>query len=158
LPARSMKVKARQPPPSLHHERDTRWPGRRSKGVPDRCARRGVVDAVNASSPGRHRAAQWTSHGRISHGRSCPCCHGPVYRVPRRFVDRCLSLFMPVHRYRCGEMGCSWEGNLQAQQPPRPSLGPGEPASAGIAAPSRRQWPTPHPRASRRDEPLGHPE
>jgi hypothetical protein len=95
--------------------------------------RRGVVDAVNASFPvvtrGHHHAAQWSSHGR-----SCPRCHGPVYRVPRRFVDLCVSLLMPVRRYRCGEMGCAWEGNLHAKRHPRPSLGPSEPASAGIGA------------------------
>jgi hypothetical protein len=53
-----------------------------------------------------------------AHGRSCPRCNGAVYRVPRRFIDRCVSLFKPVHRYRCSEMGCQWEGNLPAKQGP----------------------------------------
>ncbi len=41
---------------------------------------------------------------------------------------------MPVHRYHCREMDCSWEGNLHATPPPRPSLSPGEPGSRGTAA------------------------
>lgn len=47
---------------------------------------------------------------------TCPRCHGMVYRVHRRFLDRCLSVALPVHRYRCGEMGCDWEGNLRIRR------------------------------------------
>lgn len=46
---------------------------------------------------------------------SCPRCKGSIYRVPRRMVDRILSLFVPVHRYRCSVMGCDWEGNLRVR-------------------------------------------
>lgn len=44
----------------------------------------------------------------------CPYCNGPVIRIRRRFVDRVLSVFMPVQRYRCHMKGwgCDWEGNL----------------------------------------------
>jgi hypothetical protein len=31
-------------------------------------------------------------------------------RVRRRLVDRILSLFMPVVRYRCWSYECKWEG------------------------------------------------
>jgi len=31
-------------------------------------------------------------------------------RVRRRPVDRILSLFMPVARYRCWSYECKWEG------------------------------------------------
>lgn len=31
-------------------------------------------------------------------------------RVHRHFTDRCLSLFVPVARYRCAQAGCGWEG------------------------------------------------
>lgn len=47
------------------------------------------------------------------HGPVCPRCNSTVYRVPRRFVDRLLSAFMRVFRYRCDAMGCNWEGNLR---------------------------------------------
>jgi len=38
-----------------------------------------------------------------------------VYRVQRRTFDRFVNFFMPVYRYRCGSLGCSWEGNLLVQ-------------------------------------------
>lgn len=51
-----------------------------------------------------------------AHRHACPRCKGSVYRVPRRFVDLLLSVFVPVRRYRCDELGCSWEGNLRTTQ------------------------------------------
>jgi hypothetical protein len=36
-----------------------------------------------------------------------------VNRIRRRFVDRVLSLFYPVHRYHCRSFACHWEGNLR---------------------------------------------
>lgn len=44
----------------------------------------------------------------------CPVCKGSLYRVPRRFLDRVLSVFVPVCRYRCHSWACGWEGNLRA--------------------------------------------
>jgi hypothetical protein len=55
-----------------------------------------------------------------SHDRECPRCGGPAYRVQRRAIDRLISLFLPRRRFRCGSMGCGWEGNL----PLRPSSAP----------------------------------
>lgn len=52
---------------------------------------------------------------RPRHDPECPRCHSEVCRAPRRFVDSVLSLFIAVHRYRCGAMGCSWEGNLRVR-------------------------------------------
>lgn len=43
----------------------------------------------------------------------CPDCHSTLNRVPRRFIDRLLSLVYPVHRYRCRSFDCNWEGNLR---------------------------------------------
>jgi len=48
----------------------------------------------------------------LSHDRECPRCGGPAYRVQRRKIDRLISLFFPRRRFRCGSMGCGWEGNL----------------------------------------------
>lgn len=53
---------------------------------------------------------------RASSGRACPCCKGPVYRVPRRFVDLLISRFMPLRRYRCWSIDCGWEGNLREKR------------------------------------------
>ena len=49
----------------------------------------------------------------------CPQCQrsgssGQLMRVHRRFVDRVISLFRPLRRYRCQSMDCDWEGNLPA--------------------------------------------
>ena len=51
----------------------------------------------------------------------CPSCHGRAHRIQRRLIDRLLSLIAPRHRYRCGSLGCGWEGNLSltASSPPR---------------------------------------
>jgi len=38
---------------------------------------------------------------------------GSTNRIPRRLVDRLLSIFTPVCRYRCRSMICGWEGNLR---------------------------------------------
>lgn len=46
----------------------------------------------------------------------CPRCSGPVLRVRRRIIDRMISLFVPVHRYRCNALGCTWEGNLRTHR------------------------------------------
>jgi len=48
----------------------------------------------------------------LAHGSVCPRCNAPVDRVRRRVIDRLLSLFTPVQRYRCHAMDCDWEGNL----------------------------------------------
>ena len=47
-----------------------------------------------------------------SEGKHCPHCNGPIKRIPRRFIDRLLSMFSSIHRYRCRSMQCGWEGNL----------------------------------------------
>ena len=54
----------------------------------------------------RYGVPQW------SQTHTCPQCSDQVYRVPRRLVDRMISLFTPVQRYRCLSPYCEWEGNL----------------------------------------------
>lgn len=51
----------------------------------------------------------------------CPCCYGDAHRVRRRLVDRVVSLILPRHRYRCGSIGCGWEGNLPLRTSSLPS-------------------------------------
>ena len=44
---------------------------------------------------------------------ACPQCNGNLLRTWRRPIDRFLSRFMPVHRYRCDSFQCQWEGNFR---------------------------------------------
>lgn len=48
--------------------------------------------------------------------RACPACSGSTERVARLFVDRLLSLFIPVKRYRCTSAPCAWEGVLKPRR------------------------------------------
>ena len=57
------------------------------------------------------------SHAAVaSHGRACPRCHSAVFSVSRRLTDLFLSLFIPLRRYRCISMKCSWEGTLREKK------------------------------------------
>jgi len=105
-----------------------------------------VPSTTGTSRPG--------ADGPAPPARTCPRCNGSVYRVPRRVVDRLLSVFVAVHRHRCDEMGCYWEGNLRnlpatqrapeacagedGQDPRKGSRGAREPSHRGreiVAAP-----------------------
>lgn len=70
-------------------------------------------DPANADRPA------WVSRTQV-----CPRCKGYVIRVPRRLVDRLVSLLLPRQRYACQSMACHWEGNLR-------------PAAEGRRAPER---------------------
>jgi hypothetical protein len=40
----------------------------------------------------------------------CPKCGGPIHRIHRKPLDRLISLYVPVRRYRCHNSGCAWRG------------------------------------------------
>jgi len=40
----------------------------------------------------------------------CPKCNGGIHRAHRRRLDRLVSLFVPVRRYRCTNDQCRWRG------------------------------------------------
>jgi predicted RNA-binding Zn-ribbon protein involved in translation (DUF1610 family) len=43
----------------------------------------------------------------------CPWCGGvKLKRIPRRFIDRLISVISSQRRFRCESLGCGWEGNL----------------------------------------------
>jgi hypothetical protein len=46
---------------------------------------------------------------------TCPMCEGYLIRIPRRVTDRLLSKFVLMHRYRCPDFACQWEGNLRVR-------------------------------------------
>ncbi|MBP6852544.1 MAG: hypothetical protein KA164_13135 [Rhodoferax sp.] len=43
---------------------------------------------------------------------NCPECGGPMSRIPRRMIDRLISIVRPVQRYRCRNFACQWAGNI----------------------------------------------
>jgi hypothetical protein len=43
-------------------------------------------------------------------GRDCPHCGGVLIRIHRRPIDRLMSLYVPVARYRCRNHECGWQG------------------------------------------------
>jgi len=45
--------------------------------------------------------------------RICPRCACHLTRIHRRFIDRLLSIFIPVYRYRCYNLSCEWTGNIR---------------------------------------------
>lgn len=49
---------------------------------------------------------------------ACPQCGGRLIRMTRRAMDRALSLFVPVRRYRCQNFSCQWEGRVRAPSDP----------------------------------------
>jgi hypothetical protein len=47
---------------------------------------------------------------------NCPKCGSPLKQVHRRFIDRLISQFYRVHRYRCLNSECRWEGILHSRR------------------------------------------
>ena len=43
----------------------------------------------------------------------CPICSGYAVRIRRRYTDRIISLFVSVHRYKCQDQHCQWQGNIR---------------------------------------------
>ncbi len=43
-------------------------------------------------------------------GRQCPRCGGSVHRIHRRWIDRVVSVVLPVRRYSCRDHDCGWRG------------------------------------------------
>jgi transposase-like protein len=56
-----------------------------------------------------------SSQAPISKLPDCPHCGRATYRVRRRQIDKLLSLFVPLRRFRCGH--CGWEGNRRDDRP-----------------------------------------
>lgn len=56
------------------------------------------------------------SAGLSAGGRCCPRCNSALFRVARRLPDLIVSLLIPVRRYRCISMQCTWEGNLRVKR------------------------------------------
>lgn len=67
-----------------------------------------------------------SSPGPAPDGGLCPACGSPLERVHRHSLDRWVSVFRTVHRYRCTSPSCAWEGVLGRD--------------SGAAVPAPRRW------------------
>jgi hypothetical protein len=67
-----------------------------------------------ASAPPATGVDQIVEEGDTGNRRAprCPECGSGLIRVRRRPVDRLLSAFVPVRRFRCSGMQCVYEGNV----------------------------------------------
>ena len=52
------------------------------------------------------------------HVEICPLCGGEVDRVHRHPVDRLFSVLRSVHRYKCRDEACGWEGIVSNSELP----------------------------------------
>jgi hypothetical protein len=57
----------------------------------------------------------WVVHDLGMYVGTCPRCHSPAHRIPRRPIDRLLSRVFPRHRYQCESAACGWQGNLPTE-------------------------------------------
>lgn len=44
----------------------------------------------------------------------CPRCGDLAYRARRSLLDKFISRFRLVHRYRCSNARCTWEGRQRS--------------------------------------------
>jgi hypothetical protein len=58
------------------------------------------------------RANGWVVRDPKSTAVVCPQCKSRAFRISRRFIDRVISVILPVRRYQCESTKCRWEGNL----------------------------------------------
>ena len=58
-----------------------------------------------------------------NHVHVCPECGQRVTRVHRHFADRWVALFLRVHRYRCSNPVCGWEGIVSRPATPVATYG-----------------------------------
>lgn len=66
-------------------------------------------------------------------GGHCPGCGAPLKRVHRHVLDRFISLFRSVHRYRCSNPECDWRGVVGRE-------GATEPQATALTWPKRLTW------------------
>jgi hypothetical protein len=62
-----------------------------------------------------------SSHGDHSRGPLCPRCGLELFRIRRRLMDKFISQFVSIRRYRCISANCDWSGNLRVRLPVLPS-------------------------------------
>src|SRR5574340_791611 len=68
----------------------------------------------------RAEIAPTMSH-KLPDGVHCPGCGGPVERQHRHAADRFFSIFVSLHRYRCLDSQCGWQGIVGRERAPPPA-------------------------------------
>ena len=58
------------------------------------------------------------SYAGVDNHLVCPRCGGQLRRIPRRVIDRLVSIVIPLHRYECVALGCYWQGSLRVRRIP----------------------------------------
>jgi hypothetical protein len=86
-------------------------PDESSEAAPLRILRNPIQMRPSGQLPLKATATPASSSDKLSY--RCPLCHGELRRTWRQPVDRFASLFLPLHRYRCVNFGCQWEGNFR---------------------------------------------
>jgi hypothetical protein len=61
----------------------------------------------------RNFVVPYSTESKTMDNPPCPCCGGALMRIRRRPIDRFLSVFRTVWRFRCNDFLCGWEGNLR---------------------------------------------
>jgi len=70
-------------------------------------------DFTNAPGATLNSANRGSGFVSIPSGVRCPKCGGHLHRIRRRPIDRLLSWFVAVQRFRCDEFNCEWQGNVR---------------------------------------------
>lgn len=61
--------------------------------------------------------ANASSHYDYSDSHTCPMCGAcDLIRIRRRPIDRIMSMFVRLRRYRCTHSGCQWKGNIRERK------------------------------------------
>jgi hypothetical protein len=72
---------------------------------------------------------------------ACPQCGGVVARVHRHLRDRLMGLILRIHRYRCSNPECRWEGVVSVPPPPTaPRTRPKWLSTVSVGWPARVAW------------------
>jgi hypothetical protein len=83
----------------------------------------------------------------------CIICDGPLRRIRRLPIDRVISVALPVHRYRCVDPSCCWEGlfvqplGQRLRVDPHPAVSMVHSFSLATATPLHPAWED-HPKPS----------
>ena len=101
-----------------------RWPCRRFAGL---------FEEIGMGNHGHPTPRSFTSLIR-AHASSDASCADPyacpmcgkrgLIRIRRRVIDRIVSVFVRLRRFRCTHSGCEWEGNLRERTSARREQGP----------------------------------
>jgi hypothetical protein len=71
-----------------------------------------LLTSTNVRNHKVNHVVNYYAGAKQASDRTCPLCGCSLIRARRRPIDRFISVFHRVYRYRCYAADCSWEGNL----------------------------------------------